>query len=283
MIKPENLQQASSIEKYRAQYQQIRNDPRVKQQIVMYYNKAQKLLPGGVKPEYAAGAAVTALLLLIFMIGFTKMMMVISLIMLLGVIVGPDVMTTSRSTVNWRVVALNFPRRCRETIEQTVPIVRGKLTDKMAAGFVLFMILMVGKTLFTSPPSSVPPRAPPAQTIDNVPSSTSLEEAYKLGFDDASSNKPFGMSSLESLKPSPTVNNEIPYDYIPSSPPASKGGFGFGTAMSMVIIGRSVMQLGMIPGQGFDVSVAMANLQTLPVYQQGLLGFSVYNVLRAFF
>lgn len=54
--------------------------------------------------------------------------------------------------------------------------------------------------------------------------------------------------------------------------------------MSLVMVGRTLMQLGMNPagGGGFDFQLALANFQTLPVWQQGLLGFSVYNVLRAF-
>jgi len=291
MLKPENLSKASAIEKYQAQYQQITNDPNVKRQIITYYNKAQQML-GGVKPEYAAAAVGIGLLLMIYMIGFTKIMMLMSMIMLLGIIIGPDIMTTSRSAVNWKVVALNFPRRCKETIEQTVPAARGRVTDKMAAGIVVAMMLIVGKTLFTSPPSSprIPPQAVPPATatvIQSSSSSSSIEQAYKMGFDDASADKPFASSSLQHLKttiPSAPVN-DIDYDYIPTAPPPKTGGgFGIGTAMSLVMIGRTVMQLGApAGGGGFDVQLAMANLQTLPMYQQGLLAFSIFNVLRAFF
>jgi hypothetical protein len=288
MLKPENLGPTSSMEKYQAQYQQLRNDPRVQQQIRSFYDKAQQQL-GGTKPEYAAAGLGIVLLVMIFVIGFTKMIMLTSLVVLLGLIVAPDV--SSFGIRNWKLIVRNFPRRCRETIEQTVPAARGRVTDRMALGLVVVMLAMVGKTLVSStvraPPASPLPRTP-AVAVSTISSSASLEEAYELGFSDATEKLPFGTSSLESLKtspPNPPINHDIDYDYIPSSvpPKSSGGGFGFGTAMSLLMIGRTVMQLGMGPSGIFDVQMVMANLQTLPVYQQGLLGFSVYNVLRAFF
>lgn len=289
MLKAENLVPASLIEKYQAQYQQLRNDPRVKQQIRAFYNKAQRQL-GGTKPEYAAGALGLALIFMIYFIGFTKMIMLISFVVLLGLIVAPDV--SSFGVRNWNLILRNFPKRCRETIEQTVPAARGRITDRMALGLVIVMLFMVGKTIITTSPKATPaapptPRAPP--TTSTVASSTSLDEAYRLGFVDATDNLPFGTSSLEPLKAAGSAPripiNDIDYDYMPtpSSPPSTKSGFGFGTAMSLLMIGRTVMQLGMGPNGSFDVQAAVANLQTLPLYQQGLLGFSVFNVLRAFF
>ena len=51
-LKPENLVKASTIESYKAQYEQLRRDPRVTGEVTKYYNLVQNKL--GIKAEYAA-------------------------------------------------------------------------------------------------------------------------------------------------------------------------------------------------------------------------------------
>ncbi|KAL3927813.1 MAG: hypothetical protein SGBAC_012919, partial [Bacillariaceae sp.] len=142
MLRPENLEPCSTMEKYQAQYQQIRNDPNVKQKINQLYAKAQQLLGnnGAVKPEHAAGAMGLLLLVLTYFIGLSKMIMLTSLLLLLGLIVFPDIQTFGLK--KWKLIARNFPTRCRETIEQTVPQARGRITNRMALGVVVFMVLV---------------------------------------------------------------------------------------------------------------------------------------------
>lgn len=300
MLKAENLVRVSMVEKYQAQFQQLRNDPRVKQELGRLYARAQQLL-GGTKPEYAAGGIGILLLLLIVTVGFTRMMLITSMVLLLGIIVAPDVLANVMNTNNrnWKIVATNFPRRCRETIERNLPAARGKVTDKMAAGIVLIVVFISLRSLFASSPSASPYSSssslPPRTATPNlVTPSSLLEEAYKLGFEDASENKPFGSSSLEALLQSASSSSsssidDIDYDYIAPSNGGNNnnnkgGGFGIGTLMSVVMVGRTLMQLGTNPagGGGFDFQLAMANFQNLPVWQQGLMGLSFYRILRAF-
>eukprot|EP00980_Cylindrotheca_fusiformis_P003936 scaffold871_cov130-Cylindrotheca_fusiformis.AAC.13 len=313
MLKPENLVPTSQLEQYQAQFQQLKNDPRIRQEIRQYYDKAQRQL-GGTKPEYAAAAVGVILLFCMYFIGFTKVLMLLSMMVLIGLIVAPDVQTFGIR--KWNLIARNFPRRCRETIEQTVPAARGRVSDRIALGLVVVMLLMVGKTLVTpntpsrsaAPPAQQPNSAfPPTYSntmIDDKFTSSMvdlLQEAYRLGFADATDAAPYGSSSLEALTQAvktaatapPTAATIPDIDYDPygvpppsSSPPrsgfGSGGGFGIGTAMSLLLIGRTVYQLGMHDGT-FNVQLALANLRNIPIYQQGLLGYSVYNVFKAFF
>jgi hypothetical protein len=278
------------MEKYQAQYQQIRNDPRVKQKIAEVYQMAEQKL-GGRKPEHVAGVFGLVFLFLIYQIGLSKMIMLTSLILLLGIIVAPDIQTFGIK--RWKLIARNFPTRCRETIEQTVPQARGRVSNQMALGLVLVMIFVAGRTLMipTSKPAA-PPRSPvsdtpPAHEIHrSLAASNAIEEAYKLGYNDATENLPFGASSLAELKqkvPAVSPTPEIDYDYPPPPPPPQKsGGFGLGSMMSLFMIGRTCMQNGMTGDGNFDPQLLMANLQMMPTMQKALLGFSVFNLLRAF-
>ena len=99
MLKAENLVAVSTFERYQAQFQQLRNDPRVKQELGRLYAKAQQSL-GGTKPEYVAGAGGLLLLLLVMTVGFTRMMLLTSMVLLLGVIVAPDVLANVMNTNN---------------------------------------------------------------------------------------------------------------------------------------------------------------------------------------
>lgn len=271
MLRPENLEPASTMEKYQAQFQQIQNDPRLKQKISELYGQAQRAL-GGQKPEYAAGIAGVLFVILSYQFGFSKMILLASLILLLGVIVAPDVQAFGIK--KWRLILRNFPNRCRETIEQTVPQARGKITNKIAMGLVIFMFVMVGRTLLTSTtplrPAAVATNAPSmlSSPQTSLASAVVIEEAYKLGYNDATSNQPFGTASLTALKEEASIDMatpspEIDYgDYPPPQlPPQQKSGFGFGSLMSLFVIGRTAMQNGMSGDGNFDPRLLIANLQ----------------------
>ncbi|CAJ1948493.1 unnamed protein product [Cylindrotheca closterium] len=304
MLRPENLEPCSTVEKYQAQYQQIRNDPRIKQKMTELYGNANQMLGGRAKPEHAAGAMGVVFLLLIYFVGFSKMIMLTSLIMLVGLIVAPDIQAFGIK--KWKLILRNFPTRCRETIEQTVPQARGRVTNPMACGFVLFMILVAGRTLFLSSGKapSVAPNPPMMQeatrtatrslldtTTTTTTAKNAIDEAYKMGYNDATSSLPFGTASLAELKEQVSAatsassvppTQDILYDYPPPPPPQKSGGFGMGSIMSLFMIGRTCMQNGMTGDGNFDPQLLLANLQLMPMPQKAILGFSVFNLLRAF-
>lgn len=247
-IKPDNIVKASTIETYQAQFQQIRKDPTVRRQITHYYNTAQTKL--GFKPEYAGGAIAVAFLALIYFIGFSKTLMILSMIMMVALIVGPDV----ANGMSPRLVVQHFPRRCRETIEQSAPFTRGRLTDPIAAGIVIFMLLLAGTSVFLSPKR-------PATASAAFPSSSSPL------MDDGTPRDLSGTADYDSYESPP--------------PTASKPSFGFAQAMSAFVIYRTVSELGN-DATGFSLQLAIANAKQMDTMKMGLLAFSIYNLLRPF-
>jgi len=299
-LKPDNIIKGTMIETYRAQFDQLRNDPRIHRHLLDYYNRAQSMLPPIVKPEYVLGGVFVVLALCMYFIGFSKTLMFLSMITLVGVLVAPDIMKGGQQPISWRVVATNFPQRCRESIEQTVPFLKGKVSNKMAAGVVFFMILMSSKVLFTSPttknnkvataPSS---SASSYSTTSSSSNRAMIEEAYKWGFEDGK-NDMYGQSLPDEKQPQDIDDDddEIQYDYIPSSTTSSSSGSGGGgfmsklgisQAMSVFYIYRTATQLGNNAAGIFSMEVLKTNVRNLPPWQLGIFGFSLYNLLRPFF
>jgi hypothetical protein len=246
-LKPDNIAKASTMETYQAQAQQVYKDPRTRQEMTRFYNIAHTKM--GIKPEYAAGLVLLLFIAAIYFLGFSRTLMVVSMIMMIALIVGPDV----ASGLPPRAILTNFPRRCRETIEQSAPFAQGRLTDQMAAGIIIIMLVFAGRSLIHSPTRAASAAAFSSSspgTFDSIPRDLSAEQGDQL------------------------------YD-MPPAPPPSKPSFGFGQAMSVFYIYRAVMQLGN-DATGFDVQRAIANAQTMDMWQMGILAFSVYNLVRGF-
>jgi hypothetical protein len=295
-LKPENLVKGNMIDQAKAQYQMLTKDPRVRQEISKYYQLAVSKLPPGVKPEYAAGGVGLLFLLSIYFFGFTRMLMLLSLILMVGLIIGPDVFATDGSNpqFKWRVIAANFPSRCRAILEQSVPMLRGKLSDKMAAGIVIFFLLVSARSIFLpsapKPTGSIPAAAATAAATTNM---ESIEEAYKFGFDDATSGKDFGTSlpkPTAAAAPSSATNNiygdddlqPIDMPRMMDQPWYSK--IGLWQGMSIFNIGRTLLEMGKDPTTGtFSPQLVIINLQQADPMRLGLLGFSVYNLVKVFF
>lgn len=300
-LKPENLVKGGMIDQAKAQYQILTKDPRVRQEITKYYQLAIGKLPPGVKPEYAAGGIGLLLVLSIYFFGFTRMLMLISMILMIGLIIGPDIFANGNLQFNWRVIAANFPGRCRSIIEQSVPMLHGKMSDKMAAGLVIFFLLLSARSIvLPSAPGKQAAVAHAASTgIPSAASMASIEEAYKFGFDDAILGKDFG-TSMPTPPPPPGASSSIydddlqpidlprsssssdPYGFAPPKPWYSK--LGIWQGMAILNIGRTILEMGRDPTTGsFSPQLVMANLQQAEPMRLGLLGFSVYNVVKVFF
>eukprot|EP00521_Asterionellopsis_glacialis_P014022 CAMPEP_0195290070 /NCGR_PEP_ID=MMETSP0707-20130614/6083_1 /TAXON_ID=33640 /ORGANISM="Asterionellopsis glacialis, Strain CCMP134" /LENGTH=379 /DNA_ID=CAMNT_0040350143 /DNA_START=77 /DNA_END=1216 /DNA_ORIENTATION=+ len=319
-LKPENLVRGNMVDKAKANFQQIRNDPNIKRQLQEVYNVMDRKIPDPYKPEHAALALLVLVVGCIYVIGFTKMLSLVTLLMLLGVILAPDLMAaaSSQQPPSIQTIAANFPRRCRETIEQSFPSFAGKVTDKIALGIVVVLVVFVGKGLLTSPAKqarrTIDAANAAASATSTVGSSSSLssstsmikqsseflEQAYKSGFDDATSGKEFGTSlsqvianyredretPMEPLTTTtvtpPNLDFEDSYSNYLSSQSPQKSSFGFSTAMSFFAVIRTGWELGRDPMGGFDINRMVANAKTMEPWKMGIVGFSVYNILRAF-
>eukprot|EP00934_Nitzschia_sp_Nitz4_P007179 Nitzschia sp. Nitz4//scaffold24_size164493//121820//122899//NITZ4_002343-RA/size164493-processed-gene-0.209-mRNA-1//1//CDS//3329544159//7169//frame0 len=301
-FKPENLVKASMFEQAKAQYQQLTKDANLRREITNYYNLAASKLPPGVKPEYAAGGFGLFLLLAMYFVGFTRVLMFLSMIIMLGLIVAPDLVAHG-NIPNWRILANNFPMRCRQTIEQSIPMARGRLSDKVAAGIILFFLATTFMSAVMPAKKPVPkaPMPPPVTPLSTGTSSAggiltakSIEEAYKFGFDDATAGNAFGTSMpaapTTTIPQTSTSSYSDPDDYyVPHSyPPPSFGKpwyskIGMWQVMAAMNIGRTLWELGRDAHGVFSPQLAIARLQTAQPMQLGMLAFSVYNIVRVFF
>jgi hypothetical protein len=239
-----------------------------------------------VKPEYAAVGLLVVWCSLIYFVGFTKTVMVTSMLMLLGVIVAPDVMAGA----SFQTTLTNIPFRSRQAMEETVPALKGRLSDRVAGAIVLVMVIMAGKSVLTGAPKANVGAPPPTNT--NMPHHASLEaikqDHYKLGFEDAKNGLDFGTSLKSTTLPRGlSGDDEFPplneFDSIDYTPPPQKRGFGFSSAMSAIYLARTAYELGNDPVTGsFSVSRMVANVKTLEPWKIGMAAFSLYNLVRSF-
>lgn len=285
-LKPDNLVKASTIESARAQYQQLKNDPRLQTKVKDYYDKAKRVLHP-VKPEYALLCLVGMWIGLAYLVGFTKTLMVTSMVLMVAFLVAPDVMqgASIRTTLN------NLPGRTRQAMEDTLPFLKGRLSNRVALGILILMVTMAGHSLFVSGKrkstmaATQPIRVPPHPAITKA----LQEQYYKLGFDDAKGGFEFGTSlketmtggarSLEEEEDYPEFDNE--YNNMPPAP-AKKRSFGLGSAISAFYLYRIATELGTDVGNGFSFERMVANARTLETWKLGMVAFSLYNLIRSF-
>lgn len=286
-LKPENLEKAGMFDTAKAQMEHIRKDPNIQREISKYYSMAQRFL-GGVKPEYAGVGLVALCIVGMYFVGFTKIMMAVSLLLMLGMIIGPDIV----QGLPMQIVAQNFPRRSRETLEINLPILKGRISDQVAAGIVLAMLGLglvllfsggaASKAAAAAASSRAAPMAAPLST-----SKESLEAAYKLGFEDATGGMQYGhsLSMIEDDATSSAAtfdDDQLEFADAPL-PPEKKSSFGLTQGLSLFYIYRMAMELGGDgAGGAFSMERMIANLKTAGVMKLGILGFSVFNVVRPF-
>jgi hypothetical protein len=346
-LKKENLRKASFVESYKAQWEQLKNDPRVREKVAHYIRWGQQ----HVQP-YNLWHVLIALtvfqLVMLYCVGFTKTVMVDSLLILLLVIALPDFVTRTP----WPIAIRRFPTRARDTLEQQMPILKGRLSERMALVIVLALVAFCVQSLFTTraaPPPPPPPVAsttvpfpPQAKSVSSSPpvlskfTSTSkgpsklvltpetIEKYYNLGYQDATNEKEKGYSIQDELDRlikqqqdeeeatatatttidmnGPSLGEDGDYDdelyymnhhqqqqQLPPPPKEKKSILGklmnFSTMGSVYYIYRLLKEKGTEPTTNlFSIGQLAANLQhhTEP-WQQGMLLFSIYNVVRMLF
>jgi hypothetical protein len=294
-LKPENLVKASTFESLKAQYDQLSKDPRVKKEITKYYNLVQSKT--GVKPEYFAGSMVACILVGVYFLGFTKVLMLLSTVLLIAIVAAPDLVTG----VDLKTVISNFPMRSREAMEQSVPFLKGKLTNLMAVSVVALMVILCFKSLiFTKgtgkAAASLASKSKTAVASVSALSREQLENAYKFGFDDASNGKDFGFSSVDVLVKAnnvasldATVADEYiaggysTADYAPPPQRSFVSKIGISQAMSAFYLYRTAMEIGVDAHGTFSPQFFMAQLRTQEVWRLGILGFTLYNLVKVLF
>lgn len=305
-FKPENLVRASTMDKVKAQAtfamheaKRFMNSPDTKEKMRRMYTTIDQRLPAQIKPEHAGIGALIVLFIIIRIVGFSKIVLLTSLVLMLGMILMPDLQA---GVTDPSVLASRFPDRLRNNIAQATGYTN--LTKKQAMiGFGLFMLFAL-KLLATPASSAVPPppaasRSAPTSTFDPVvgdaagmkspPSpraSFDMEEIYKLGFEDAKQGRDFGASLPKTTAPRGTVAADTNFDdlppYHPPQPAAKESKFGLTWAMSAFGLFRGVKELGVTPDGRFDPQFLVANVKGAPPLKLALLGFCLYRVLSAF-
>mmetsp|Transcript_31832 Transcript_31832/g.73128 ORF Transcript_31832/g.73128 Transcript_31832/m.73128 type:complete len:356 (+) Transcript_31832:187-1254(+) len=293
-LKPDHLVKASMMESAQAQWEHAKRDPNLQRQLSRYTRLCKERL--GVTPQVAGGIALVSLLLGCWFLGISYTFLLMSLLLMVLIVIGPDVM---ESGWNARIMMQNFPRRCRETIDSGFPIARGKFTDKTACVIMLFMwglglYILFGSALFGTSAKTAATMAKtaaaPQSTAVTATTKKLLEEAYKKGFEDASNELDYGTSleelTKQMLKDSKSPHRDlltedgVPTDYsAPPPPKKSSSSFGMSQAISVFYLYRTISELGMDAGT-FSTQALIANLRTLEPWKLGLAGLSIYNLLR---
>lgn len=249
-------------------------------------------------PETAILGAVIVVLLNIVLvfkllsgwIGFTKIFVFLSLVVLVSTITSPDWMEGVKAGKSLRLIAksaaINAPIRFKQILIQLTGY--RNISDKMALGLMLVMLLWSGKILLTpsARPARLQPPTPNGDVQPRVPRipQYDLENIYKMGWDDAKQGNDFGKSFNK-----PSVYDEsFDWEYNPPPPlPKQKSSsFGMSTMLSIFTLYRFGKDLVTTPdGQQLmlDPAYIMMRLRNIEPWRLGLMGMSLYRVVRAFF
>lgn len=323
-LKADNLARASMVEKAKGQFEVSKTmmkfmmeSPEVRNEFLRLYSLVDAKLPNGVKPEYAIGGIGLLLLLVVYFIGFSKAIVLFSLVAMLAIVALPDIMTvlsgsaaTGAGPNALKVILRNFPSRWRNMIHDQ----SGRhLSPRIANGILIALLLFSAKVLLT-PIGSNGSRVDTSkltqteldmtkqrQQMKKSGVSFTIEDIYKLGYKDATEKKDFGISlpknyetftftelSSESSATSTTSTtfDDFEYDYQPSTPPlppasTKESKLGVSTLFSMFALFRTVKELGFVNG-GFDMNYFMANAQAMPPLKMAFVAFMVYRLVSAF-
>lgn len=282
-MKSDNLTEASMIEKGQAYFQLTWNDPQVRRILA---NVTARLPPGVSLKQIGVGVGLL-FVALIYFLGFSRTLILVSFSMIVLTIIGPDLLEGARM----QTIVRNAPERFKTIVRDSMP--GGTyIADKpyALAGLAALMLVFFVKGMLSAPSSGgsgggfdsmfSSSTAPQRQLIKTP------EEYYKLGFDDAAAQKEFG-TSLPVEETPPVVDGNMDYpDYpIPAQPQPSLGSklFSLSSAMSMMYIGRTVMQLGRGADGQWSFPLLKANLANMETWQLGLLGLSLYRFVKIFF
>jgi hypothetical protein len=244
-------------------------------------------------------------------LGLTKTIMIFSLLSITVMISLEDIMhalTQQGQTVSaaalFKTAVGNFPMRWRHVVAQALgwPTISRRLA--LALWFVL--ILTMGRLLLVKNPKQGSQRYSKIEhnslgTIPNVASTTgtlSLQEIYKMGFDDATQTLEFGSSlpkdidnyiirSKISYSPSPVDNIPMdnrmddPYiidDVVPPRRKNFSSKLGYTTIAAFYSLFKVIKELGFHDGR-LDFRLLMTNLKNMEPWRLGLLGLSLYKVV----
>ena len=314
LLKATNLQAASFLDKFRGQFQLIQNHPQVAGQIQHYVTQAEQLT--GLSIRNVAIAAGALLVTLGYFLGFSRTLLLISFVLMMAMVIGPDVQamrSSSTASTSTKVVQVvrNIPSRVQSLLRaQSNPIM-----DKIANSPILlnvFILVVVGVFVMGMgilPQKAVAKSAPTAGLwssfrnpfSSSTPSSTTTvssadrEQWYKLGYEDAKADHAYGHSLPAKQETTVKADRDWEADIDLSSsstlgpPPGPTKStmskfMSMSNIMSMMYLYRMAMELGkdpIDPSRPWDPQRAIAQARTMEVWKLGLLGMAVYRIVSS--
>lgn len=282
-LRKENLSKASFVESYRAQWEQLKNDARVREKMSKYLNLC-RLYVAPLKLSHVVGGVITIFLLLVYWFGVVKTVMTVSLMALIGIIAGPDLASGPQ------VVIQNFPERARTVIQKQLPILKGKLTNQMAVGVILFLVALCFQSLLvTSEQKSgrIDPSLLSAPPTRNVIDKKLLEQFYSMGYEDAAKGREHGatlIGELDAMKYMFEVERSPGNEIIKKRYSLLSKLTSVTNIISIFYLYRSIVDLGTDQSTGlFSVGQLAANIQHhTEWWRKALLVLSLYNICRVF-
>jgi hypothetical protein len=327
----------------RGQVELLQNNADIQQQIMQFTQRIQTATGGRLNIQKVAMLLGVTVLVMIYWIGFSKTLLLLSFFILMAMITAPDLKSNH---VTLRQVLQNLPMRVRTVIRQQVPYYGNAIADNnlytaALVGLVLafFVNAMVqGKVApraaspaATSEPSWLSPNRlleklglasggnggansgnvgtssaaanDGGSTMNTVLDASSspivrpyiskkglLEDAYKRGFEDATSQKEFGTSLEELLQRQEEKMHAAEFHDLPapiiSPPPLQRSPSSMMSASSLfsiLYIARTLYSAGQTADHhGFDVQLMIANLRTMDTIRLAMLGFSIYRLVAPF-
>lgn len=292
-LKADNLLACGMVEKAQAHLQMLRNNPEIQQQVQLVSQQVQQRT--GLKPEYALALATVALIAGWYVLGFSRLVMLISAVIMVLLVIGPDIADGKDA----RTVMRAAPARWREVVRTQIP----KIGSKIASNTILFNAFTVLLVAFVVYSVVASPAGRAARSANAASASRSLSIAseelikhryYELGFEDATNAKVFGASLAAAGAEVPvgagTEIDDDPYawknlgssSYDATPVPKKQSPFSLSTALAAYMVYRTLQPLAVNAEGKFDLALFRANLSTLEMWKLGLIGFSVYRLVSAF-
>jgi hypothetical protein len=291
-LKPENLRAVTNfVEKMKAQYEMMKHNPQIQAQFQQVRDRIRSTT--GLEVPYVAAILLLSLILSIWFLGFTKTMFVLSTLLLVGAVIGPDL-----GRQPWRTVLANAPMRWKQIIRTQIPKIGPTIADNRlyynlftvaVVAFILYSLLITpgGRTGRGSISNSR--RLDHHLPDDMLLTRQKREEFYKMGFDDAANQREYGFSLPKAVDTPipPALDDDPDIDALDFdgdvNPPKKKNPFSMSTALAVFTLYRTLVPLAQRADDGrFDLQLLRANLSTLEVWKLGLIGFSVYRIVSAF-
>jgi hypothetical protein len=302
LLKADNLSVCSMLEQAKAYWQMLQNNRDLQRQYRPFVEQLQRR-SGGLKLEYLLVLLLVVLGALWYFIGFTKLVTLLTVVMMLLTIVSPDLLEGK----DWRTVARNAPMRYREVIRTQVPYI-GPVVAKRTSYLALFTVAWVafiGYSLMGTPSRNnkglLPFKKPFATATLRVVEGIGVvqqQQFYRLGFEDAMNQLEFGTSLLK-IEEAPTIvvgpNGVVDVDDMEEgdyawsrtgaapSRASSKSPFSLSTGLALFALYRILQPLAYNPTQNqYDWQLLLTNLRHLDTWRMAALAFAVYRIVASF-